>query len=36
MRSAWPVRLVLFEKQLNCCEVRKVDGDDDDGRVGYI
>jgi len=24
------VRPILFEKQLNCCEVRKVDDDDDD------
>jgi len=30
IRSAWSVRPILFEKQLNCCEVRNVDDDDDD------
>ena len=28
IRSAWSVRSVLIENELNCCAVRKVDDDD--------
>jgi len=31
IRSAWSVSPQSFENQLNCCEVRKVDDDNDDG-----
>jgi hypothetical protein len=27
---AWSVRIVLFETQPNCCEIRNVDEEDDD------
>jgi hypothetical protein len=31
--SAWSVRPVFFENQLNCCDVRKVDDNDDKNMV---